>query len=64
MIDNFRIWKPDDWQKYNGFEVDLERCRYSVFDIWSSYQCSFKRKVDIDGYGFCRRHAKIIGRDQ
>ena len=63
MIDiNFYVWEPGDWQKHNGFKVDLDYCRHSVSlpPAWSSYQCSFKRKVKIGGYGFCTLHANML----
>jgi hypothetical protein len=58
----FWVWSPDDWQKHNGFKVDMERCRAPVYPSgeFTSYQCSRKVKVELEGYGWCTQHAKMI----
>jgi len=57
-----KVWKPTDWQARYGFQADKEYCRYSVWPAnrHHSHQCTYQRKVDIEGYGFCSRHAKML----
>ena len=46
-------------QKY-GIPADRKKCRYSIFqDFWHS-QCNRYPKLDIQGYGFCKQHARLI----
>ena len=54
------IWKPDEWQRHNGFAVDLERCRFGVWSDFVHHQCSRKPTTEIDGFKFCTQHAKMI----
>jgi hypothetical protein len=56
----FWIFKPSKWQKRMGFTISTERCRYSVWQDFSNYQCTRKAKIFINDYGFCKQHAKKI----
>ena len=38
--------------------VYMDRCRWKCFG-WHPYQCSRKAVVKLDGYGFCKQHAKM-----
>ena len=40
--------------------VDLERCRHEVYGFPSWKQCTKKGVVEIEGYLFCKQHAKMI----
>ena len=57
---SWHVWKPSNWQAWNGFTVREERCRYHVQDGFMSHQCERKPKVMIQGYGFCTQHAKKL----
>jgi len=52
------VHKPLDWE----YPIGEERCCYGVYDTFllRHRQCLFKSKVEVDGYGFCTRHAKIV----
>lgn len=55
------IWEPLSWQK-GLCKVSLSRCRYAVASGGRSplsHQCSFNKKREVGGYGFCEKHAKV-----
>ena len=54
------VWKPDSWEKWNGFAANMQRCRYSVWYDFRNYQCERKPKMTIQGHGFCTQHAKML----
>lgn len=38
---------------------DMTLCRASIFNGWSSHQCSRKKAVERDGIGYCKQHDPI-----
>jgi len=44
--------------------VDMSSCRWRCFAKWYPYQCSRKSVEELDGYGFCKQHAKMWRREQ
>lgn len=58
------IWKPSSSDKYPGFTVQKERCRYSVHSDFGVgfHQCTRKGKIIIRKYAFCTQHAKMVNR--
>lgn len=62
---SFRIWRPDPMQERWKIGVVKGNCRYSVWAStdWHSHQCTRKATEIVEGYGFCKQHAKIIRRD-
>ncbi len=61
-MDNLQYWifTPSKWQERNGWTIDMDRCRASVWQDFSNYQCSRKVKEPIGDYKFCTQHAKLI----
>lgn len=58
------VWKPSRGQVGFGFGVDIACCRYSVPEEFGIgfRQCTRKRKVIIQGYGFCTQHSKKVNK--
>ena len=57
------IYEPLSWQKTLGYQVNMERCRHQVPDGGRSvgfHQCSRKAVEQVDGYWFCKMHAKRV----
>lgn len=57
------VYEPLDWQKRVGYTVRKDNCRAQVHEAGRSVmfrQCMRKPTEIIDGYGFCKQHAKII----
>jgi len=57
----FWAWKPSD--KFDT-PYDPARCAHTVYEKWCidvrGHQCIRKKRRDIDGYGFCLQHARMI----
>lgn len=59
-----------DWYVYSSdskwrSSFHTDQCAFSVAERGRGigfYQCSFKPKVTIEGYGFCKKHAAIINK--
>jgi len=60
-VDRYIYRQRDTSNPYGGGSVDLDRCRYRLFE-WHARQCIRKPTREIQGYGFCTQHAKIIER--
>jgi len=58
-IDRYVYHARDSTDPWGGGSVNLGRCRYRLF-VWHPRQCSRKPTTEIQGYGFCTQHAKII----
>jgi len=52
------IYRPS---AYYGSFTNKANCRYKIrVEQGGFYQCLYKPKETIGGYGFCKRHAKIV----
>ena len=56
---SYWIYDPAANNNFYSNPVDLERCRYRLFE-WHAHQCSRKPTRTIKGYRFCTQHAKMI----
>ncbi len=57
------VYEPLDYEKSWGVRVDKTLCRYSVHNEGRSvsfHQCRRKPTEKVEGFGFCRQHAKMV----
>ena len=54
------VYEPLDYQRAIGWGRSLGRCAYEVYERGWPRQCERKPTKEIEGYGFCTQHAKMV----
>ena len=57
----WRVYEPLDWEAKMGYRRDPKWCAHQVHTgIVGFRQCGKQPAETIEGYGFCRQHAKMV----